>query len=45
LIFTADHSTSIEFITEKFADDTLVLATDIDPGIASQQLQTNLDET
>jgi hypothetical protein len=33
---------SPEFITATFADDTAVLATDSDPAIASQKLQTNL---
>jgi hypothetical protein len=31
-------------VTVSFADDTAVLATDSDPGIASQELQTDLDE-
>jgi hypothetical protein len=35
--------TSTESTTATFADDTAVLATDSDPGIASQKLQINLD--
>jgi histone H2A len=42
LLYTADLPTSSESTTETFADDTSVLATDSDPAIASQKLQTNL---
>jgi hypothetical protein len=42
LLYTADLSTSSESTTATFADDTAVLATDSDPTIASQKLQTNL---
>jgi hypothetical protein len=35
-------TTSPEFTTATFADDTAVLAIDSDPAIASQKLQTNL---
>jgi hypothetical protein len=42
LLFTADLPTSPESTTATFADDTAVVATDSDPAIASQKLQTNL---
>jgi hypothetical protein len=41
LLYTADLPNSTE--SKTFADDTAVLATESDPGIASQKLQTNLD--
>jgi hypothetical protein len=42
LLYTADLLTSPESTTATFADDTAVVATDSDPAIASQKLQTNL---
>jgi histone H2A len=43
LLYTADLPTSPESTTATFADDTAaVVATDSEPAIASQQLQTNL---
>jgi hypothetical protein len=42
LIYTADLPTSSESTTAAFAVDTAVLATDSDPAIPSQKLQTNL---
>jgi hypothetical protein len=42
LLFTTDLPTSSESITATFVDDTVVLATDSDPAIASYKLQTNL---
>jgi hypothetical protein len=43
LIYTADLPNSTESPTATFADDTAVVATDSDPGISSQKLQTNLN--
>jgi hypothetical protein len=42
LLYATDLSTSPESTTATFADDAVVLATDSDPAIASQKLQTNL---
>jgi hypothetical protein len=42
LLYTADLPTSPDTITATFADDTVVLATDFDPAIASHKLQTGL---
>jgi hypothetical protein len=42
LLYTADLPTSPESTTANFANDTAVLAMDIDPAIASQKLQANL---
>jgi hypothetical protein len=42
LLYTADLPTSPESSTATFANDTAVVATDSDPAIASQKLQTDL---
>jgi hypothetical protein len=42
LLYTADLPTSLDSTIATFADDTAVLATDPDPVIASQKLQTSL---
>jgi hypothetical protein len=42
LIYNADLQTSPESNTATFADNIVVVATDSDPAIASQKLQTNL---
>jgi hypothetical protein len=42
LLYTADLPTSPDSFTATFADDTAVVATDSDPGTASQKLQTSL---
>jgi hypothetical protein len=42
LLYAADLPISPESTTVTFADDTAVLATDSDPAIASQKLQTSL---
>jgi hypothetical protein len=42
LLYTADLPTSPGSTTATFADDTAVVATDSDPAIASQTLQTDL---
>jgi hypothetical protein len=42
LLYTADLPISPESTRATFSDDTAVLATDSDPAIASQKLQTNL---
>jgi hypothetical protein len=44
LLYTADLPTSPESTTTTFADDTTVVATDSNPAIASQKLQTDLLE-
>jgi hypothetical protein len=43
LLYTAGLPTSTESTATTFADDTAVLAKDCDPGIASQEMQTNPD--
>jgi hypothetical protein len=43
LLYTTDLATSTESTVAVFTDDTAVLATNSDPGIASQKLQTDLD--
>jgi hypothetical protein len=42
LLYTVDLPTSPECTTATFANDTAVVATNSDPAIASQKLQTNL---
>jgi hypothetical protein len=41
-MYTADLPTSPTITIARFADDTVVLATDSDPAVASQRLQTHL---
>jgi hypothetical protein len=43
LLYTVHLPTTTESATATFADGTTVLATDSEPGIASQKLHTNLD--
>jgi hypothetical protein len=43
LLYTADLPTSSESTTAMFVVDTAVLAMDSDPGIVTQELQTNLE--
>jgi hypothetical protein len=45
LLYTADLPTSPESTTATFADDIVAVATDSDPAIVSQKLQTDLLET
>jgi hypothetical protein len=43
LLYTPDMPPPTESTTATFADDTAVLTMDSEPGVASQELQTNLD--
>jgi hypothetical protein len=44
LPYAADQPTAPQSTAATFVDDTAVVATDSDPAIASQKLQTNLAE-
>ena len=43
-IFTADLPVSEQTLTATYADDTAILASDIDPIAATQRLQMHLDQ-
>jgi hypothetical protein len=44
VLFTTDLATNIHTTTGTFADDTIILASHDDPVIASQRLQSHLDQ-